>query len=102
MNSPRPDAIPNQPLILVTGATGYIGGRLVPRLLAAGYRVRCLVRDPGRLQGRSWRQNVDVATGDVLRPDSLPAAMQGVAAAYYLVHSMGGGSGFHERDIDAA
>ena len=102
MSSPRPDANPNQPLILVTGATGYIGGRLVPRLLAAGYRVRCLVRDPGRLQGRSWRQNVEVATGDVLRPDSLPAAMQGVAAAYYLVHSMGGGSGFHERDIEAA
>ena len=41
-------------LILVTGATGYVGGRLVPRLLAAGYRVRCLVRDPARLQGRAW------------------------------------------------
>jgi uncharacterized protein YbjT (DUF2867 family) len=41
-------------LILVTGATGYVGGRLVPRLLEAGYRVRCLIRDPSRMQGRAW------------------------------------------------
>ena len=95
-------AAPVAPRVLVTGATGYIGGRLVPRLLAGGYRVRCLVRDPGRLQGRSWRDAVEVAAGDVLRAESLPAAMHGVSVAYYLVHSMGGGSGFHERDMDAA
>ena len=47
---------PHEQLILVSGATGYVGGRLVPRLLAAGHRVRCLVRGPSRLQGRAWLQ----------------------------------------------
>ena len=90
------------PRLLVTGATGYIGGRLVPRLLQAGYRVRCLVRDPERLQGRPWLDEVEVASGDVLRPDTLSAALAGVEAAYYLVHSMAAGEGFHERDLVAA
>ena len=90
------------PLILVTGATGYIGGRLVPRLIHDGYRVRCLVRDARRLEGRPWREQVDVVEGDPLRPESLPAAMKDVEAAYYLIHSMAGGSGFHDRDIEAA
>lgn len=90
------------PLILVTGATGYIGGRLVPRLLEQGYTVRCLVRDPTRLQGRIWRQAVEVVKGDVLQPDSLPAAMHGVDTAYYLVHSLAGGDDFHARDVSAA
>ena len=89
-------------LILVTGATGYVGGRLVPRLLEAGYRVRCLVRDPARLQGRAWLPQVETVSGDVLQPQSLLAAMQGVNAAYYLVHSLGGGSDFSERDLLAA
>lgn len=89
-------------LILVTGATGYIGGRLVPRLLDAGYRVRCLVRDRSRLQGRPWLSRVDVAVGDVLRADSLGDAMRGVDAAYYLVHGMAQGAGFRERDLEAA
>ena len=92
----------NPPLILVTGATGYIGGRLVPRLLEQGYRIRCLVRDASRLQGRSWQNAVEVVEGDVLQPDTLVPAMQGVQAAYYLVHSLGGGSGFHQRDLNAA
>lgn len=90
------------PLILVTGATGYIGGRLVPRLLEQGYRVRCLVRDPARLQGRSWQEQVEIAAGDVLKPESLATAMEGVNTAYYLVHSMGTGSDFHQRDLRAA
>jgi uncharacterized protein YbjT (DUF2867 family) len=89
-------------LILVTGATGYVGGRLVPRLLAAGYRVRCLVRDPARLQGRLWLKQVELAQADMLQPDSLVTAMRGVAVVYYLVHSLGGGSGFSERDLIAA
>ena len=89
-------------VVLVTGATGYVGGRLVPRLLDAGYGVRCLVRDASRLQGRSWLPQVEVATGDVLRPESLAATMAGVDTAYYLVHSMAGGEGFHERDVAAA
>ena len=50
-------------LILVTGATGYVGGRLVPRLLEAGYRVRVLVRDPARLQGRAWLNRVEIVSG---------------------------------------
>lgn len=89
-------------LILVTGATGYIGGRLVPRLLEGGYRVRCLVRDPSRLQGRPWQNEVEIVTGDVLQPDSLAPVMEGVQAAYYLIHSLGGGSDFHQQDLIAA
>jgi uncharacterized protein YbjT (DUF2867 family) len=88
--------------VLVTGVTGYIGGRLVPVLLEAGYRVRVLVRDPVRLQGRTWLPNVDVVQGDVLQPDTLEAALVGVEAAYYLIHSMRGGDDFHARDIQAA
>lgn len=89
-------------LILVTGATGYVGGRLVPRLLAAGYRVRCLVRDPARLQGRTWLNEVELAQGDMFQPESLVAAMCNVGVVYYLVHSLGGGSDFSERDLVAA
>ena len=88
--------------ILVTGATGYIGARLVPRLLEAGYPVRVLARDPERLSGRSWADDVEVATGDVLKPDTLPAALAGISAAYYLIHSMSASGDFHERDIVAA
>jgi len=90
------------PLILATGATGYIGGRLVSRLLEDGYRVRVLVRDPSRLQGRPWIERVQVAVGDVLHPETLPAALEGVSAAYYLIHSMMGGENFHQRDLHAA
>ena len=92
----------NAKLILVTGATGYVGGRLVPRLLAAGYRVRCLVRDPARLQGRPWLEQVELATGDMLQPDSLVTAMRNVSVVYYLVHSLGSGGDFSERDLVAA
>lgn len=67
-----------------------------------GYRVRCLVRDPARLQGRPWQSAVEIVAGDVLQPDSLAPAVQGVQAAYYLVHSLGGGSDFHQRDLSAA
>lgn len=89
-------------LILVTGATGYIGGRLVPRLLELGYRIRCLVRDPARLQGYSWQSAVEIVAGDVLQLDTLALAMQGVSAAYYLIHSMSAGSDFHQLDLIAA
>jgi len=91
-----------KPLVLVTGATGYIGGRLVPRLLEAGFRVRCLARDAVRLEGRTWRGQVELVEGDVLRPESLNATMRGVTAAYYLVHSLGEGSDFPERDVQGA
>lgn len=92
----------DSPLVLVTGATGYIGGRLVPRLLEEGVRVRCLVRDAGRLQGRAWCSRVELAEGDVLRPESLKEALRGVSAAYYLVHSLGAGAGFAGRDLAGA
>lgn len=88
--------------ILVTGTTGYVGGRLVPLLLEAGYQVRCLVRDPARLLGRPWVDQVEIVQGDVLKADSLTAALQGVDAAYYLVHSMKGSANFYERDLTAA
>ncbi|MDQ2692749.1 MAG: SDR family oxidoreductase [Chloroflexota bacterium] len=94
--------MPNSPLILVTGATGYVGGRLVPRLLEAGYRVRCLVRDPKRLEGRSWLKRVDVMTGDALMPDTLTEAMRDVSAAYYLIHGKQGGQVNASLDLDAA
>jgi uncharacterized protein YbjT (DUF2867 family) len=90
-------------LILVTGVTGYVGGRLVPRLLAEGYRVRVLVRGRAdRLGGRSWRDDVEVFVGDVLQPADLAAAMDGVTAAYYLIHSMQGNDEFSQRDVQAA
>lgn len=91
-----------QKRILVTGATGYVGGRLVPRLLERGYAVRVLVRDATRLIGREWVNDVEVIEGDVLKPETLPAAMTDIWAAYYLIHSMSGNNDFHERDLTAA
>jgi uncharacterized protein YbjT (DUF2867 family) len=88
--------------VLVTGATGYVGGRLVPRLLDGGYDVRCMVRDQTRLEGRPWRDAVEVVEGDVFEPDTLKAAMVDVDAAYYMIHSMGNEDDFHERDLIAA
>jgi uncharacterized protein YbjT (DUF2867 family) len=72
--------------VLVTGATGYIGGRLVPMLTAAGHTVRCVARDPGRLEGRF--ENIEVVRGDVFDEASMRTALDGIDAAYYLVHSM--------------
>ncbi len=74
---------------LVTGATGYIGGLLVPRLLDAGHRVRALARNPDKLSSAPWRDDVEVARGDLTKPDSLTEAFEGVDVVYYLVHSMG-------------
>jgi uncharacterized protein YbjT (DUF2867 family) len=88
--------------ILVTGATGYVGGRLVPRLLAAGHSVRCMVRDADRLQGRPWVGRVEVVEGDVLDETSLGAALADIDVAYYLVHSLGSGHDFQGRDAAAA
>lgn len=88
--------------ILVTGATGYIGSRLIPQLLQKGWTVRCLVRDPARLASGGW-EHVEVSTGDVLAAETLLPALQGVSVAYYLVHSMTVGErGFAERDLLAA
>jgi uncharacterized protein YbjT (DUF2867 family) len=89
-------------LILVTGVTGYVGGRLVPHLLDAGYRLRCLVRDSERLQGHAWLDRVEVVQGDALDRASLVRAMQGVSAAYYLIHGLQGGRVNAGRDLEAA
>lgn len=91
----------NNGKVLVTGATGYVGGRLVPRLLEAGYEVRVLVRDKTRLVGREWENDVEIVEGDVLKPETLPAALENMWAAYYLIHSMSGNDDFHERDLQA-
>ena len=88
--------------ILVTGATGYIGGRLVPQLLQEGYRVRVLVRSRGRVLSRPWSDQVEILTGDIFEPQTLAEVLAGVDSAYYLIHSMSQGSNFHNLDLEAA
>jgi len=87
--------------ILLTGATGYVGGRLLPLLVADGWRVRCLARQPEHLSARV-PAGVEVVQGDLLDAGSLAAAMQGVEAAFYLVHSMGATDDFEKQDRLAA
>ncbi|MCX7753964.1 MAG: SDR family oxidoreductase [Anaerolineales bacterium] len=89
-------------LVLVTGATGYVGSRLIPRLLNLGYEVRVLARDPARLEGRPWLERVQVVPGDATRRETLLPALQGVSAAYYLIHGRQGGKVHAERDMVAA
>lgn len=92
-----------QKKVLVTGATGYIGGRLVPLLIESGVQVRCLSRDPSKLDDIWWRDQVEVAQGDLLDASSLEGAFDGCTHAVYLVHSMDqGGGDFGERDRQAA
>lgn len=86
---------------LVTGATGYIGGRLAPRLLAEGHQVRCLARKAGRLRDVPWAARAEVAEGDLRKPATLSAAFADVDVAYYLVHSLGQGD-FEAADREAA
>ena len=87
--------------ILLTGATGYVGGRLLKALETQGYPVRCLARRPDFLCPRVSAQT-EIVAGDVLDPDSLSPAMQGIHTAYYMVHSMGSGGSFEEQDRQAA
>lgn len=87
---------------LVTGATGYIGGRLVPELLTEGHRVRCLARSPGKLRDYPWAGETEVVRGDVLDGAAVAEAMRGIDVAYYLVHALGTGAGFEETDRRAA
>ncbi|MGA5823331.1 SDR family oxidoreductase [Kitasatospora sp. NPDC094028] len=98
MNAPRPG--PKR--CLVTGASGYLGGRLVPELIARGHPVRCLVRRPDRLRDQPWRADADIAAGDVSRPESLAGVFDGIDVAYYLVHSLGTGPAFEATDRAAA
>lgn len=87
---------------LVTGATGYIGGRLVPRLLDEGHRVRALARNPDKLADVPWRDQAEVARGDLGDVDSLTAAFDGVDVVYYLVHSMGTSKDFAAEERRSA
>ena len=89
------------PRILLTGATGYVGGRLRRRLEREGHSLRCLVRQPERLAGRV-AETTELLEGDVLSPQDLAAAMRGIDVAYYLVHSMSGEHDFAEKDRAAA
>jgi len=88
-------------LILVTGATGYVGGRLWRRLEAEGRRVRCLVRRPSGISSQAG-ERTEVFQGDLLKAESLRPALSGVEVAYYLVHSMGSAGDFEEQDRVAA
>src|SRR4026208_2455917 len=91
----------NRQRVAVAGATGYIGGRLAPRLCASGVSIRCLVRSPGKLQGREWAEDsrVEVRQADLTDAESLARNLEGCQAAFYLVHSMtSAGAKYAEQD----
>lgn len=88
--------------VLVTGATGYIGGRLVPKLVSDGHRVRVLVRQRRRVNARPWKSQVEVVAGDAADEKVLKSALDGVDTAYYLIHSMSSGAGFGDLDLRMA
>jgi uncharacterized protein YbjT (DUF2867 family) len=90
-----------RPLILLTGVTGYVGGRLLKRLETDGHRLRCLARRPDPLRARVLA-GTEVVAGDALDPASLASALRGAHTAYYLVHSMGTGGDFEDEDRRAA
>lgn len=89
-------------LCLVTGATGYVGGRLVPQLLNAGYRVRILVRHPERVAQMPWQDRVEIATGDANDAQALATAMRDVDVAYYMIHAIGSAGDFEEIERQTA
>ena len=86
---------------LVTGATGHVGARLVPALLDAGWRVRVLSRNPGKL-APAWRDRVEVTAGDATRTSDVLRALDGVEVAYYMLHSMDGRGDYRRRDRELA
>jgi uncharacterized protein YbjT (DUF2867 family) len=94
-------AAPASRRVLLTGATGYVGGRLLTALVADGHRVRCLARRPEALRHHAGPR-VEVVAGDVHDPPALDRALAGCEVAYYLVHSMGAGAGFEAADRRAA
>jgi uncharacterized protein YbjT (DUF2867 family) len=89
-------------IILVTGATGYIGGRFWRLLNRQGMNVRCMVRRPEYLEPHTQGTGVEVVRGDVLEPESLAEALSGVTTAYYLIHAIGAGKGFEEQEQEGA
>jgi uncharacterized protein YbjT (DUF2867 family) len=95
-------SVPDEIRCLVTGATGYIGGRLIPRLLDAGLQVRAMARNPDKLAGAPWRDDVEVVRGDLTEPESLIQAFDGADVVYYLVHSMGTSKDFVAEEKQSA
>lgn len=89
-------------LCLVTGSTGYVGGRLIPRLLDAGYRVRVLVRHPERITQLPWHERVDIVVGDANDRQAVTKALQDVDVAYYMIHSIGSSGDFEELERQTA
>jgi uncharacterized protein YbjT (DUF2867 family) len=89
------------PVILLTGGTGYVGGRLIPLLEPQPVKLRCLARRPDQMQSRV-RPGTEIAQGNVLDPASLDEAMKNVHTAYYLVHLMSGSKDFEKEDRQAA
>ena len=87
-------------LCLVTGATGYIGGRLIRELLSHGYQVRILARKPERLKDHPWINQVEVVAGDAQDPKALDEALAGVDVAYYLLHALMTKDNFEESEKD--
>jgi uncharacterized protein YbjT (DUF2867 family) len=102
MASDIPSSSPAPRVVAVTGVTGYVGGRLVPELLDAGFRVRAVARHPERLAGRDWADRVEPVAADAGDLDQIRAALDGVDVAYYLVHSLGTGRDFEARDRSTA
>ena len=90
------------PLILVTGATGYIASLLIPQLIEKGYRVRAMARHTERLRKRKWYKQVEMVHGDVMDASSLSTALDGVHTTYYLIHNMSRGHGYTEAEIQGA
>ena len=92
----------SEPLYLVTGASGYIGGRLIPLLLDTGARVRILARHPDALRQREWFDAVEIVSGDAMDPADMAEAMVGVDVAYYLMHSLSNHDDFEQTERDMA
>lgn len=93
---------PQHSKLLVTGTTGYVGGRLVPKLLQHGHRVRVLARQISQLEGRPWREQVEITPGDVLEPSTLAQAFSDITTAYYLIPRLGFTADGQRKDLEAA
>src|SRR5512141_2263419 len=102
---PAPDATHRHPAapktVLVTGATGYVGSRLIPRLLREGHTVRAAVTNLDKARGRWWADQVELVRMDVLDADTVDTAVEGVDAVFYLIHGMSG-TDFVARDRESA
>ncbi len=102
LDQPTPAAASDGFRCLVLGASGYVGGRLIPRLLETGAAIRCLSRRPTQLADRPWAEHTEIVDGDLLDEASLDGRFDGVDTVYYLVHSLDTGDGFEARELLAA